>query len=135
MTAIGCFLFFGALMASLAGATLLWHGTVLDRMWSLNTRAYMELAPFGKPAGVLFLLLGTTLFAAGIGWFTRRLWGWRLATGIIATQVLGDFVNVFLGRFLEGATGVIIAGALLFYLLRPHVKSAFQDVIVGNAQR
>jgi hypothetical protein len=29
-TAIGIFLFFGALMASLAAVTLLWRGTVLD---------------------------------------------------------------------------------------------------------
>jgi len=111
MTAVGVFLFFGAVLDSLAGTTLIWHGTMLDRMWLLNARAYRELAPFGKPAGVLFLLLGTTLAVAGIGWLKRRLWGWKFTVGIIATQVLGDLVNVFLGRLLEGATGVIIAGA------------------------
>src|SRR5271167_216075 len=33
-TAIGMFLFFGAVMASLAATTLLWQGTALDRVWA-----------------------------------------------------------------------------------------------------
>jgi hypothetical protein len=36
MTAIGIFLLFGALMASLAGATLVFPGTALDRMRDLS---------------------------------------------------------------------------------------------------
>lgn len=125
VSAVGTFLFFGCLMASLAGMTLVWPGTLLDRMWALNPRAYKELAPFGKAVGIPFLLLGVTLAVAGTGWFKRRLWGWRLAVAIIATQVLGDLANVFLGRVVEGAIGVAISGALLFYLLRPAVKSVF----------
>jgi len=41
----GCwsFLFFGSVMASLAGTTLLWKGTVLDRIWLLNSAAYKQL--------------------------------------------------------------------------------------------
>jgi hypothetical protein len=116
MTAIGIFLLFGAVIASLAGMTLVWRGTALDRMWTVNPRAYKELAPFGKAVGIPFLLLGFTLAVAGMGWFKRRLWGWRLAVGIIASQVLGDLVNMFLGRAVEGGIGVTIAGALLLYL-------------------
>jgi hypothetical protein len=62
--------YFGdAAMAGLAGTTLLWRGTALDRAWALNPRAYSELAPFGAIVSVPFLLLSVTLFAAGIGWF------------------------------------------------------------------
>jgi hypothetical protein len=85
MAAIGVFLFFGAVMASLAGATLIWRGTLLDHMWVLNEPAYRQLAPFGKTVGVPFLALSAALAAAGVGWFGRRLWGWRLAVVIIAT--------------------------------------------------
>src|SRR6266705_7150738 len=90
MTGIGTFLLFGAVTASLAGATLLWRGTALDRMWTLNPRAYKELAPLGKVVGIPFLMLGVLLAVACMGWFKRRVWGWRLAVAIIAIQVLGD---------------------------------------------
>jgi hypothetical protein len=127
MSALGVFLFFGAIMASLAGTTLLWPGTGLDRMWVLNPRAYKELAPFGKATGIPFLLLGVALAVAGVGWFKQFLWAWRLAVAIIATQILGNFVNVILGRVVEGAIGITIAGALLFYLLRSEVRGAFSN--------
>jgi hypothetical protein len=78
-TAIGIFLFFGAIMASLAAITLLWRGTALDRLWALNPIAYKRLAPLGGTVGILFVLLSAALSAAGIGWFRRRLGGWRLA--------------------------------------------------------
>src|SRR6202044_4112464 len=100
-TAIGIFLCFGAIMASLAATTLLWRGTPLDRLWDLNPRAYNQLAPSGGAVGILFLLLGAALAATGFGWFRRRLWGWGLAVVIIATQVLGDVVNCIRGDFLR----------------------------------
>jgi len=71
-------------MASLAGTTLMWRGTALDRMWALNPRAYNGLTPFGKAVGIAFILFGMILAVAAIGWFKRRLWGWRLAVAIIA---------------------------------------------------
>ena len=124
-TSIGIFLFFGASMASLAATTLLWRGTALDRLWTLNPIAYKQLAPLGRIVGVLFLVLGAALITAGIGWFQRRLWGWRLAVVIISTQVLGDVVNCVRGDWLRGGIGVIIAGALLLFLLRPRMRATF----------
>jgi hypothetical protein len=125
MTAIGIFLLFGAVMASLAGTTLVWTGTFLDRIWTLNPRAYNQLAPLGKIVGVLFLSLALALALAAAGWLVRRRWGWQLAVTIIGTQVLGDFVNIFSGRPVQGMLGVSIAGALLFYITRPFVRAAF----------
>ncbi len=122
---MGIFLLFGAVMASLVGTTLAWRGTLLDRVWTLNPRAYNQLAPFGKAVGIPFLLLSFTLAVASVGWFKHRLWGWRLAVAIIATQVLGDSVNIWSGHYVEGGIGVTIAGALLLYLLRADVKSVF----------
>jgi hypothetical protein len=130
MTAMGIFLLFGAVMASLAGTTLVWRGTALDNMWALNPRAYKELAPFGRAVGIPFLLLSFALAVASIGWFKYRLWGWRLAVAIIATQVLGDLVNAFMGDVVRGSIGFVIAVALLVYLLRPEVRAAFAN---GNA--
>jgi hypothetical protein len=125
VTAIGVFLFFGAVMAGLAGTTLLWHGTVLDRAWTLNPTAYRQLSPLGSKIGILFLFLSSALLVSGIGWFRHRLWGWRLAVAIIATQVLGDIINLVKGDWLRGATGVAIAGALLIYLLSSRIRAEF----------
>jgi hypothetical protein len=126
MTAVGIFLLFGVVMASLAGTTLLFPGTALDRIWWLNPRAYKELAPFAKAAGLGFVLLGCTLALATFGWFQRRLWGWRLAVVLIATQVAGDLFNLFRGRALEGIVGITVAGALFCYLLSRRVRAEFE---------
>ncbi len=101
-------------MASLAGTTLVWPGSALDRIWNLNPRAHDELVPFGRVVGIPFLLLGATLAVASLGWFKRRRWGWRLAVAIIATQVLGDLVNIFRGDPLRGGIGFLIAGPCCF---------------------
>jgi hypothetical protein len=125
MIAIGVFLFFGAIMASLAGATLIWQGTFLDQVWILNAPAYKQLSPLGKTVGIPFLVLSGALAAASVGWFGRCLWGWRLAVVITATQVLGNLMSIFMGHFVRGAVGVSIAAVLLLYLLRPAVRGAF----------
>jgi hypothetical protein len=67
MTAIGVFSFFGAVMASLAGTTLIWPGTLLDHMWAVNAPAYRQLTSFGETVGVPFLALSAALAAAGLG--------------------------------------------------------------------
>jgi hypothetical protein len=125
--AVGVFLFFGATMALLAGTTLVWPGTIVDRIWLLNAPAYRQLGPLGKAVGIPFLILSGVMATAGSGWFARRLWGWSLAVVIIATQVFGDFVSMFMGHFVRGGVGLSIAGALLFYLFRPTVRAAFQN--------
>jgi len=124
-TAIGIFLFFGAAMAILAAITLLSPGSRLDRVWVLNPIAYKRLAPLGHRVEIFFLLLGVALITAGIGWFRQSLWGWKLAVIIIATQVVGDVVNCVRGDLLRGGTGLILAGALLLFLLRPKIRASF----------
>jgi hypothetical protein len=126
VTAVGIFLFFGAVMASLAGGTLIWRGSTLDKVWSLNPEAYNHLVGLGKPVGILFLILSAALAIAGVGWFKRRLWGWRLAVGIILTQILGDMVNSLRGDFMRGGIGLVLSSALLFYILRSEVKAVFE---------
>jgi hypothetical protein len=79
----------------------------------------------GGPCGDDFAFARNLLALSGVGWFQRRLWGWRLAVAIIATQVLGDITNLVRGDWLRGGPGVIIAGALLLYLLTPRVRAVF----------
>jgi hypothetical protein len=136
ITAIGVFWFFGAVMASYACVTLLWPGTVLDRLWRLNTSAHVDLLLMGPAIGILFLVLCAALVAAGIGWTKRRAWGWTLGVILLGTQVTGDLLSAAMGEYLRGGTGVLIAGSLLFYLFRPRVKQAFaMPAMSGASQR
>lgn len=117
-------------MASLAGETLVWRGTLLDRIWRLNPRAYAELLPLGRVPGILFLLLAVALALAGVGWLQRKVWGWWMAVAMIAAQVVGGMVHLLMDRIAEGAVGVGVAGFLLVYLLRPRVKSQFRRTVI-----
>jgi hypothetical protein len=112
-------------MACLAGTTLVFRGTALDRIWTLNPRGYNQLSPLGKPIGFLFLSLAAALAIAGTGWLKQRWWGWQLATIIIGTQVLGDVTNIFRGRIIPGVAGATMAGALLVYMTRPFIRACF----------
>ena len=125
--AVGVFLFFAATMASLAGITLLWPHLSLGRIWALNPTAWTQLAPLGWKVGIPFLLLAVLLIFLGIGWMKRRLWAWRFTVIGLALHMLGDLLNAFLRQPWQGATGVLIAGALLFYLFRPNVREVFRQ--------
>jgi hypothetical protein len=125
IVSFGIFLFFGAAMAALAGTTLIWRGRILDCVWKLNPTGYRQLATLGRGVGIAFLLLSGLMAVAGIGWFRRRHWGWRLAVAIIAVQVLGDLVNFLRGDFIPGGIGIVIAGALLWFLFLENVKKIF----------
>jgi hypothetical protein len=124
-TAFGIFLCFGATMALLAATLLLLPGTFLDKLWVLNPTAQRQLSAAGNRAGLLFVLLSFILAVAAIGWFKRRSWGWRLAVIVLAVHLAGDVGNILVGRPLQGTLGVIVAGALLIYLLRPTTRAQF----------
>jgi hypothetical protein len=125
-TAIGVFLFFGATMASFAAITLAVPGTFLDRAWMLNPVAHQQLSSLGKIMAVPFLVLALALLMAGLGWFRRRRWGWALALAIIGINLLGDLFNALRGEWLKGGVGVLIAGLLLTYMSREHVRNYFR---------
>jgi len=112
-------------MAALAGTTLAWPGTTLDRIWMLNPVAHRQLTPLGPRVGLAFGLLALALGTAAVGWFQKKRWGWRLAVCIIGIQVLGDLLNLMRGDYIRGVTGVVIAGALFIYLCRPTMRALF----------
>jgi|SRR6516225_6052553 hypothetical protein len=89
LTAFGVFLFWGAAMATLAGVTLVWRGTMLDHIWSLNPRAYSQLGPLGYKAGILMLVVAGALAVAGVGGSTGVIGHglWRLRSLARRSQV------------------------------------------------
>lgn len=113
-------------MALLAATLLLLPGTFLDKLWVLNPVAQKQVSAVGNRAGLLLLVLGLILAAAALGWFKGRRWGWGLAVIILSIHLAGDLGNLLLGRLLEGALGIIVATALLVYLLWPTTRAQFK---------
>jgi len=126
---VGIFFYFAMTMALYAAFTLLFPGTVLDRLWALNPRAHQELLPVRRVAGSMFLVLAVIAVTGGAGWFRRRMWAWRLSVLGMCTQFLGDFVSFVRGDFLRGSAGLLIASAFLIYLLKPQTKKSFNTAL------
>ena len=122
---MGVFLFFGATMACYAGTTLLWRGTALDRAWELNPNGYRELTSFGTWIGLPFFVLSAAMLVAGIGWFRRRLWAWKLLIAMMAAHLIGDLINVIRGAVLEGVIGLVVVSAALVWIVRSGVRNFF----------
>jgi len=107
------------------GTALLFPGTAADAIWSLRPSVYSQFQPFRALAGAGFLTLAIPMFLASLGFFRRRIWGWWLAIAIFAINGTGDAVQVAMGRVVEGAVGVCVAGTLIFFLTRPTTRAMF----------
>ena len=125
IAALGVFWIFAALMAALAGVTLVWRGPPLDRIWALNKPAYAVLLPMARVVGPLFLVFSAIMVCIIVGWFRRKRWAWWVAIGVLGTQVIGDIVNLARRDFFRGSAGVVIASAMLFLLLKRDVRDQF----------
>jgi small multidrug resistance family-3 protein len=120
-------IFFAAATCILVGVglALLMPGSRLESIWSLYPARRGLLMPYRMWLGPGFLLLAIIMALASIGCLRHRIWGWWLAIGIFLINGLSDAGQILLGHFLEGGIGVLVAGAILFYLSRPKVRGTF----------
>jgi hypothetical protein len=58
VSSVAVFLFTATAIASVVATSLLFPGTLLDRLWELNKPAYAGIEVLGRASGVLLLLLG-----------------------------------------------------------------------------
>lgn len=107
------------------GTALLLPGSAMEVVWNLYPARRAELMPYRAFMGPGFLALATVMLLASVGMFRFRRWGWWLAVTMFAANGLGDIAQLSMGRVLEGAIGVTVAGAILYYLTRPRVRRAF----------
>ena len=114
-------------MASLAAVSLLAPDGGLASIWSFKQAEFRQLRMIGPPAWTGFLLLALLLATASWGCFDRRRWGWALGFTLIAVNAAGDLARITMGNVAEGLTGLLLAGALLWWLSRPPVRACFQN--------
>lgn len=123
---LGIFFALATAIATLAGLSLLFPSAGLEWLWSFKRAEYLQMRALGPVVGAGFLALAVLLALASWGSFQRKRWGWALAVAIIAVNALGDSARLLMGRIVEGLTGLIIAGAILWWLGTPAVRRAFR---------
>lgn len=80
--------------------------------------------------GVLNLLTGVVQLYVGFALFRRRRWAWMVAAICAALSLIPPLKSLLDGH-LWALFGMIIPGAIFYYLTRRNVRNAFRPVEVG----
>jgi hypothetical protein len=123
--AMSCFFLFGTAMSFLTCIALLFPGSRLEPMWRLNPQAHEAFLQMGSWAIGLMAAVCLACALSARGLWIRARWGYRLALGILAVNLIGDAMNAILRSDLRTLIGIPIGGALIAYLLSARVKSLF----------
>ncbi len=78
------------------------------------------------PRGVVFLISVSLLcIAAAIGLWWHRRWRYRLAIVLIALSLIGDLFTLFDLRQPQAMIPIVVATAMLSFLLTPAIRNHF----------
>ena len=75
--------------------------------------------------GIAFVVLGLLQLFTAYGLFTLKGWAWLLAVVMQVLSLVLNGIQIFRGQVGGAVVAALIAGGLLDYLFRPHVKRAF----------
>lgn len=133
--------FIGAGFCVLAGLGMLLGGGFMATMMSQQQGAAAGLlGAIGAAAGVMFLLCAA--LSALVGWGLLKLKGWaRIVTIVLAAigiagallQVFGALAHFNVIAVVWTLCWVAVYGWIIWYMLQPHVKAAFEGVQVRAA--
>jgi hypothetical protein len=119
------FMLFATFMALFVGTSLLFPGKVLESLWRLNPEARTAFQSMGRLSSLLLFVVGAVAGGAAVGIGKRHKWGWWLAVLLFSVNMLGDAISLMRGRVWQGASGVLVSGYFIVYLLRPGVRRQF----------
>ena len=123
---IGVFLVFGSCMLVLAAILLMLPGARwTELVWSLRPGVHDRLADVGWPIVASFLALAVVFSYTAIAWFRKKISGWIIASLLIAANLAGDLIRLFLGHSFEGMLGITLGGSLLAYMMSPWIRRVF----------
>jgi hypothetical protein len=125
IAALSVFSFVGAVLAGVSAISLAFPGSPLEPMWQLNPRGHQGFARMHGWAVLLLAGVSGVCGIAGIGLWRRRRWGYAIAIAGLSMHLVGDILSVVSGTEPRAIIGIPIVVALLVYLSRPHVRSAF----------
>lgn len=105
---------------------LLVPGPWADPIWRLKPSAQGDFRVLGMAGPLLMLFVSGACAGAAVGLWRAERWGYWLAVGILATNLLGDVANGVLRHDWRTLIGVPIGGAILLYLARSDIRNRFQ---------
>jgi hypothetical protein len=115
-----------SILAFIAGAFTLIAGLLLTLMGTaIGSMGGPVFAAIGAFAGVIFLVLGALYFLVGFGLWTLKPWAWMLTVILCGIGLALNLVQALSGDVVGGTFGLIVNGFVLWYMMRPHVKTAF----------
>src|SRR5947208_16923805 len=106
------FFAFGTAMCALTIVLLIFPGSPLNSLWTLNPDDRVAFQSLGKAAIWLMLVVGAGCAFAAIGLWRRSLWGIRIALVILSLNIFGDLLNAVVRHDLG-----LIGGARRFILV------------------
>ena len=123
---VGALSLLAAAIALAAGTTLVWPGGPVDVIWAIRQDdTHAKMVALGWPAGLGLWVVAAVAVVTAIGSFQHRRRAWWLAAVALAVNGVSDLARIAMGGVVEGAIGVVIAGAILFWLTRPGVRGQF----------
>lgn len=139
VTILGVLAILGGIFGLLGGALLIGLGALIGTL-AASADISNAIAVSGYPGlsaldvslvgviimilGAVILLLGIMYLAVGIGFFGGKGWAWTLGIIVSVINVVLSIVQIAFGSY-GSIIGLIIGGLILYYLMRPHVKTFF----------
>jgi hypothetical protein len=114
-----------AVVLLISAVTLIAPGGPLDVIWRVAEDKHTTLLPYRHAVWPAFLVLAAAAAAASVGCYRRRRWGWWMVVAGLVANGVGDALQIFVGRPMEGIFGVVIAALLLVWLTRGSVRDQF----------
>jgi len=138
VTILGVLAILGGIAGLFAGVALIGLGLLVGTLLASQISNQVTLAGYpglsGLEAGligtivmvigVVVLLMGILYLAVGIGFFGGKGWSWTLGVIVSVIGIVLAIVQVAFGSW-GSIVSLLIGGLILYYLMRPHVKTFF----------
>ena len=115
----------------IGGVGLAAVGSALPTMTTVNPNAGGQMALVGllgggaaAAVGAVLIVLGIVSFIVAWGLFKGKGWAWTVTIILSGISVIMGIVSLVGGNF-GAIVNIIIAGVVIYYLYRPHVKAYF----------
>jgi uncharacterized membrane protein (DUF2068 family) len=116
----------GGLLALLFGGLFTFMGPAITAEMAATDEALgMATGPMVMGLGIFALVMGVLYLITAYGLFALKPWAWMVAVVVQVLTLVSHGFSIFQGQLAGAVVGILIAGGILYYLLRPHVKAAF----------